>query len=368
MIKNLKEFKYILEFKIKRSKRVFIVPHTNIDFDAIGAAIGMVEICKHLGVEATLIVDDNIVTMDVGVRSIYEFALDKYSILKSSEVPKYRTGNDLLVTVDVNKTNLIPLDLKEQLSSFSSILILDHHKEDEFTIPTEDDFIDINTSSTCEMVTRLFRLFGINIDQSLAKCFLAGIFLDTNKLRKNATQGTLEVTAKLISKGVTIQDVNDLFVEDFENDRKVQHLIDGTTFIPYTIHNVAIISNKENPETIYTPAELAQAADYLLQYKVDAAYAIGFLSENQVGISARTLGGMDIAAIMHVFNGGGNEHSAAARIFGRTDLRLVINELLKLICKDDYYTVKSSVLENQLQNHKSDTQESTAFEKKKIKN
>ncbi len=366
MIKNLKDFKNILEFKIKRSSRVFIVPHFNIDFDAIGAAVGMAEICKHLGKEAALIVDDNVVGMDVGVRSIYEPILDRYSVVKSIDVPKFRTENDLLISVDVNKINLVPTDLQDQLSSFQNIIILDHHKEDELTIPTDCSFIDINTSSTCEMITRLFRLFGINIDSILAKSFLAGIFLDTNKLRKNATQGTLEVAAKLISRGVTIQDVNDLFVEDFENDRKVQHLVDGTTFIPYTIHNVAIISNKENPETIYTPAELAQAADYLLQYKVDASYAIGFLSSNQIGISARTLGGMDIAAIMHIFNGGGNEHSAAARIFGRTDLRLVINELLKLVCRDDYYTVKSSVLEKQLQNDKGNTLEKTTFEKKKI--
>ena len=204
------------------------------------------------------------------------------------------------------------------------------------------------------------------INQVLAKTFLAGIFLDTNKLQKNASKGTLEIAAKLISRGVSIQDVNDLFVEDFENDRKVQHLIDGTEFIPYSIHNVAIIISKQNPYTFYTQVELAKAADYLLQYKVDASFAIGRIGEDQIGISARSLGGMDIAAIMHEFNGGGNEHSAAAKVFGTTDVKLVRAQLLKLICRDDYYTVTGSLLDTEVQNQKNTVNGENDAEKKKV--
>ena len=365
MERNLKEFKCVLENKIKNSNKVFIAPHSNVDFDAIGAAIGMAEICKSFGKAVVLIVDDRIFTMTAGIRSIYEPALEMYTVLKSSEISKCRTEDDLLITVDVNKTNLIPADLKDQLSTFSHIVILDHHKEDENTISTDSKFIDITSSSTCEMITRLFRLFNLPINQVLAKTFLAGIFLDTNKLQKNASKGTLEIAAKLISRGVSIQDVNDLFVEDFENDRKVQHLIDGTEFIPYSIHNVAIIISKQNPYTFYTQVELAKAADYLLQYKVDASFAIGRIGEDQIGISARSLGGMDIAAIMHEFNGGGNEHSAAAKVFGTTDVKLVRAQLLKLICRDDYYTVTGSLLDTEVQNQKNTVNGENDAEKKK---
>lgn len=366
MERNLKEFKCILENRIRECSKVFITPHFNIDFDAIGAAIGMAEICKHFGKPVVLVVDDNLLTMTAGIRSIYEPALKKYSVLKPSDIKEHCTENDLLIAVDVNKTNLIPTSLKEQLSIFSNIVILDHHKEDEYTIPTESKFIDITVSSTCEMVTRIFRLFGIPIDETLAKTFLAGIFLDTNKLQKNTTKGTLEIAAKLISRGVSIQDVNDLFVEDFENDRKVQHLVDGTTFVPYSIHNVAIIYNKENPNMIYTQVELAKAADYLLPYKVDASFALGRIGENLIGISARSLGGMDIATIMHVFNGGGNEHSAAARVLDTTDIELVKNELLKLICREDYYTVAGSLLATEVQNQQNNVNEDNLTEKQKV--
>lgn len=366
MERNLKEFKCVLENRVNECNKVFITPHFNIDFDAIGAAIGMAEIVKHLGKPVVLVVDDNLVTMTAGIRSIYKPALDTYTVIKSSDIAKHSTGNDLLVAVDVNKTNLIPDSLKEQLSNFSNIVILDHHKEDEHTISTESKLIDITVSSTCEMVTRLFRLLNIPIDKNLAKTFLAGIFLDTNKLQKNATKGTLEIAAKLISRGVSIQDVNDLFVEDFENDRKVQHLIDGTTFVPYSIHNVAIIYNQENPSMIYTQVELAKAADYLLQYKVDASFAIGRIGEGIVGISARSLGGMDIATIMHIFNGGGNEHSAAARVLDTNDIRLVKNELLKLICREDYYTVAGSLLTTEIQNQQNSVNANNSLEKQKV--
>lgn len=366
MEKNVKEFKCVLENRVSECNKVFITPHSNIDFDAIGAAIGMAEIVKHIGKPVVLVVDDNLVTMTAGIRSIYKPALNMYTVIKSSDIANHSTGNDLLVAVDVNKTNLIPPSLKDQLSAFSHVVILDHHKEDEYTIPTEFKLIDITVSSTCEMITRLFRLLNMPVDKTLAKTFLAGIFLDTNKLQKNATKGTLEIAAKLISRGVSIQDVNDLFVEDFGNDRKVQHLIDGTTFVPFSIHNVAIIYNKNNPDMIYTQVELAKAADYLLPYKVDASFAIGRIGEDTVGISARSLGGMDIASIMHIFNGGGNEHSAAARVLDTRNIGLVKSQLLKLICREDYYTVAGSLLTTEIQNQQNGISVENEGDKQKV--
>lgn len=344
MEKSLKDFKVLLENRVKKASRVFVVPHFHVDLDAIGSAAGMVEICNHFGTEAAIVMDDSLLDMNVGIRSVYDSLIEKYTILRSKELTEYRNQNDLLITVDVNKRNLLPPDLQDIISTFPRIVVLDHHKEDEMSLQTDDKYIDISTSSTCEMITRLFKLYNIRLTKQLANCFLAGIFLDTSKLKKNTNEKTLEIAARLIRNGASIQDVNDLFVEDFENDRKVQHLIDGTEFIPYNIHNVAIICNSADSKTIYSQAELAQAADYLLQYKVDAAYAIGLLSDTEIGISARTLGGMNIAEVMHVFRGGGNEHSAAARIMNSQDLGFIKNELMRLICQEAFYTVKSTAL------------------------
>ncbi len=348
--KNLKDFKAILESRIKGASRIFIVPHLNIDLDAIGSASGMAEICSCFKKETFIIVDDAPSNMNVGVRNIFDASAERYQMISSVELEKYRQEDDILITVDVSKKDLIPSKVEVSLSSFSKILVLDHHKSDEHSIESADSHIDIETSSTCEMITRLMKLFGISIDKWLAKALLAGIFLDTNKLKKNTDEKTLEIAARLIRRGATIQDVNDLFVEDFENDRKVQHLIDGAEFVPYHIHNVAVIYNHEHPDTLYTQAELAEAADYLLPYKVDAAYAIGVIGPDQIGISARTTGGMKIVDVMHVFGGGGNEHSAAAKILETSDVFLIREQLLKLLRQEDFYFVKSTALVEEVEN------------------
>ncbi len=342
--KTLKEFKITLESRIQHASRIFIVPHKNMDFDAIGASVGMAEICRFFKKEYAIVTDDSIMDMNKGVRNIYDTVLKRYSVISSEEMTSYRTLEDLLITVDVGKKNLIPSAIVHQLDSFSHIVILDHHKEDEDSIVTGDKHVNTATSSTCEMITRLLKLFGIEIDSWLAKAFLAGIFVDTNKLKKNTDEKTLEVTARLIRRGATIQDVNDLFVEDFANDRKIQHLIDGTEFITHHIHSVALIYNRQDPDTWYAQSDLAQAADYLLPYKVDASFAFGFTGVDTVGISARTSGGMRIEEMMHLFGGGGNEHSAAAYLSNVSDLKAVREQLMKLICREDYYTVQSPTL------------------------
>ena len=370
MEKNLKEFKSMLEKRIQGSSRVFIAPHMNIDFDALGAASGMAEICSHLEKETFIIVDDEVSNMNIGIRSVFETAKKRYSILTSSKMKNYRRKDDLLITVDVGKRSLLPAKVDVLLSSFSSVVILDHHKTDEHSIPSQDSYVDITTSSTCEMVTRLLKMYGISIDKWLAKALLAGIFLDTNKLKKNTNEKTLELAAQLIRRGTSIQDVNDLFVEDFANDRKIQHLIDGTEFFPLPIHNVAIIMNRENPNTIYTQVELASAADYLLPYKVDAAYAIGLIAPNQIGISARTTGGMKIVEVMNTFGGGGNDYSAAAKILETSDIFFIREELMKLLRRKEFYFGKSMALAQEVENQRMEersTLDTNAFSDKKEK-
>ncbi len=350
MEKNLKEFKFLLETRLKETNRVFIVPHCTLDFDAIGSASGMAEICSHLGKQAIIVSDDELTQMNVGIRSIYEIALGKYTFLTSEQFQSCTFSDDLLLFVDVGKMNLIPSAVANRLSQFSHVMLLDHHKEDENSIPTFEKYVNTDISSACEVVTRLCRMFSTSIDKWLAKALLAGIFVDTNKLKKNTNDSTLGIAAHLIRRGATIQAVNDLFVEDFENDRKIHHLIDGTEFITHSIHSVALIYNHEHPETIYTQAELAQAADYLLPYKVDASFAIGRISDTDIGISARTSGGMDIVEIMHIFQGGGNGYSAAARILNVTDLTFIMQQLLRLIKCEDFYTVKGEVLTEEVRN------------------
>ena len=68
-------------------------------------------------------------------------------------------------------------------------------------------------------------------------------------------------------------------------------------------------------ELIYNTTELAKACDVLLTFNhVEAAYVIAKIDENTIGISARSLGNIDVEEVMTHFGGGGHKTDAGAQV------------------------------------------------------
>ena len=311
-MQSSRDIKTCLDNLFEENDRVFIVPHNRPDMDALGAAIGMSLICNKKGKECYIIIHDDIEKLESVTRKVIEDIMPRFKIIKASDLERYITDKSLMIAVDVNKDYLV--SVKGDLGKFKDICILDHHKEDEHTINAKYKFIDDKLSSTCEEVSRLVFHYGIKLQPDEANYLLAGIVLDTNKLNKpSVNTETLSVITKLTSKGANLYFANNLFIEDFEHDRAIQKLVDNTGFVNY---GFAIAS--DNTNKIFEIEDIAKASDYLLRYQVNATFAIAYISEDTVSISARSKGVIDVSKIMRLFGGGGNEHSAAARIQGIT--------------------------------------------------
>ncbi len=313
--------KETLDKLLNESDRVFIVPHNRPDMDAIGAAIGISLICKKNKKKCCIVIDEDIEKIESATRKVIEEVNNEFVFIKASDIPSIMTDNSLMVAVDVNKDYLI--STKKYLDEFKNVLVIDHHKTDEHTIKTPYLYIDDKLSSTCEEISRLLFLYGVKITSVQANYLLAGIILDTNKLSKNVSSDTLQVATKLLQKGADTTVANNMFLEDFEHDRAVQRIVDNTTFPSYVF---AIASDREDNNKIYDIEDIAKASDYLLKYQVNATFAIGYIDEETISISARSKGIIDVSKIMKVFGGGGNEHAAAARIKGKT-----INEVRSML-------------------------------------
>ena len=320
--RNIKE---TLDKLLSKNDRVFIVPHNRPDMDALGAAIGMSLICKKNKKRSFIVIDDNIEKLESATRKVIEEIDSEFDIIKASDIPNYITDNSLMICVDVNKDYLI--STKKYLEDFSDILVIDHHKIDENTIKTPYLFVDETLSSVSEEISRLLFSYGVKISKDHANYLLAGIILDTNKLSKNVSAETFSVATKLTSRGANATIANNMFLEDFEHDRAIQRLVDNTTFPSFIF---AIASDKEDSGKIYDVEDIAKASDYLLKYQVNATFAIGYIDEETVSISARSKGIIDVSKIMKLFGGGGNEHSAAARVKGMNieNIKKVLNEIL----------------------------------------
>lgn len=316
-METIKEFKPILEERIKSAEQVFLSPHLNADFDTIASCIGMALIVKKLGKQPFIIMDEDLVLMEPGVKIIVDEIRkrpinkegDTIPIITSGGYKKKQGENDLLIALDLNKKYLT--GCKDYLDSFKEIVIIDHHQGDANTIPTEYSYINPEVSSVSELITDLLCLFQVKYDERIADYLLSGIYLDTNKLRRNVKADTMKLVAKLMEKGADMDRVNELFAEDFLSDRKVQELVSGATFFSYTVATAVA-----SPLDRFNREQLAKVADYLLRFRADASFAVGHIDDDTISISARSKGLVDVGAIMSEFNGGGNNHSAAGKIVG----------------------------------------------------
>ena len=330
-MQSSRDIRDTLDKLLEKNENVFIVPHNRPDMDALGAAIGMSLICEKKGKQSYIVINDPTEKLESVTRKVVMDLSSRFKIINASEVEGLITDKSLMVAVDVNKSNLVSVG--SYLNRFNDIFILDHHNVDEKTIQTSNAFIDEKMSSTCEEISRLVFMYGVKLSPEEANYILAGIVLDTNKLNKpNISGETLSIITKLVNKGASLYYVNNMFIEDFEHDRAIQKLVDNTGFINY---GFAIASDTDGSNRIYEIEDIAKAADYLLKYQVNATFAIAHIDEETISISARSKGIIDVSKIMKLFGGGGNEHSAAARIKGST-IEEVKNKLNQILIPTTY--------------------------------
>ena len=82
---------------------------------------------------------------------------------------------------------------------------------------------------------------------------------------------------------------------------------------------------------IYRQQDLASIAENLLQFEnVTSSYVIGKISSKIVGISARSIGNINVEEVMRKLGGGGHLNEAATQINNKT-IEQVLKELESVI-------------------------------------
>ena len=92
----------------------------------------------------------------------------------------------------------------------------------------------------------------------------------------------------------------------------------------------------EMDEKIYGNVDIALLAKELLKFEdIKASFAIGRLSHRIVGVSARSMGDINVGEIMEKIGGGGHLTDAAAQIKDKSveevasDLKKVIEDVIR---------------------------------------
>lgn len=167
---------------IKESSTIFIMGHNFMDFDSLGAAIGMYRACMSLGKKAYIILDKSNVAIDELVKKIQNTKGYEDLFIKSSEVKNKVDQNSLLIVVDTHRPSY--LTYPEIVDIIDRIVVIDHHRRGkEFIDKALFVYLEPYASSASELVTEILQYIvdKIDIKPIEAEALMAGISVDTKK-------------------------------------------------------------------------------------------------------------------------------------------------------------------------------------------
>ena len=295
---------------INQSEDILIMGHRYPDMDAMGAAVGIYDLCKACGKESNIVLENVNDSIEIFAQKIKR---DKYykGIFINHETAVERCKEDTLVIVlDTHRPNFT--ECPQLLDISDKVVVIDHHRRGvEFISDTVLLFHEIYVSSTCEMVTELIQYMdeNIKINKMTAEGLLAGINLDTKNFAFKTGVRTFEAASYLRKIGADTIEVKKLFNADISDFTTKAEIIQNTKIINNRICIGYTSSEIDNVNVI-----IAKAADELLNIRqVEASFVLG-QKDGKVFISARSLGDINVHVMMEKLGGGGHIDIAGAQL------------------------------------------------------
>lgn len=324
-----------LQELMSESDQIFVQGHRGPDMDSLGACLGIRRIAKMNGRECWIVLDDDHIHSDIK-RLMHE--IDGYQDIKDHiitirEAEEKATDQSLLIMVDHSKPSI---SMSEQVFNRlqNRVMIIDHHRRgEEFPENPILVYIEPYASSTCELITEMLEYQpreSESLNKLEATAMLTGIQVDTKSFTSRAGTRTFDAASYLRSAGADGMLIQEFMKENVSSYLDRNHLI---SLVQILDDKIAICTGEDTQS--YGSVTTAQAADSLLQMEgIDASFVITRRSDDQVGISARSMGDYNVQVIMEKMGGGGHLSNAATQISGK-QVSEVEQELVAILHGDD---------------------------------
>lgn len=299
---------------VNESSNVYVMAHEATDADAFGASIAMTKLVRSLDKECYIVFDEK--KIDQTVKIVYdEICREHMNLMDMFISPK-----EALSDIDED-TLLIVLDCQYEYMLIDErvyhkvkrVAVIDHHRRNNIAI-NEYLFLynQTSASSTVELVVEMYEFLEheIELTPMEASLMLLGVIVDTSNLMYRTSYRTYNVLGKLQMKGAENAKVQRFLRENF--DKYVERMtILGNMEIIDGQYGIAICPE----EDIHQRQFLAKIADNVITInRIKAAFCIGRIGENEIGISARSLDEANVQRIMEKLGGGGHFNNAACQI------------------------------------------------------
>lgn len=304
-----------LQELMKESDQIFVQGHTQPDMDSLGACLGIRRIARMNHKQCWIVLDKEMVHSDVqrlldNLQDEEEIAA---AIISPEEAVEKATDQSMLLMVDHSKPSItIAPELYHRLEN--RVMIIDHHRRgEEFPENPLLVYIEPYASSTCELITEMFEYQSQEVEpinKVEATAMLTGIFVDTKHFSLRTGTRTFDAASYLRSAGADAIEMQQYMKENVDSYLQRNHLIELVEFVN---EDMALVAGEE--DQTYDPVTAAQAADDLLNMSgVDASFVVTRRDDGRVGISARSLGQINVQLTMEAMGGGGHLSNAATQI------------------------------------------------------
>ncbi len=303
------------QFLTKKAENIVISTHIFPDADGIGSEIALCLAMRALGKNAICVNEEPLLER-------YKY-LDPHDVIISSAdyLAFYKDVQiDLFIVTDTNSLERIGETVKSIAKNRVDLLFIDHH-------PCPKDVmanhcIDTTKAATGELAGDLINAIGVELTREMAMPLYTAILIDTSSFRyPTVTGNTHRLIGSLMDTGV--------------RPPHAYNMIYGTKKISFMklLGKVLASAHTTKDEKI---AWLILTEDMLEKFSVDTEDTHAFINHllvldnikiavmfkqmgNQVKVSLRSVGKIDVGVMARALGGGGHDHSAATVIDGNVE-------------------------------------------------
>lgn len=303
------------KFMTDKAQNIVISTHIFPDADGIGSEIALCLAMRSLGKNAICVNEEPL--------------LERYKYLDPQDVvislADYRSFYpdaviDLFIVVDTNSLDRIGEGAKTLALTAKDQLFVDHHPCPKDVMA--NNCVDTTKAATGELAGDLIKSLGIELTREMALPLYTAVLIDTSSFRyPTVTGNTHRLIGSLMDTGV--------------RPPHAYNMIYGTKKITFMklLGKVLASVHTTKDEKI---AWLTLTDDLLEKFHVDTEDTHAFInhllildnikvavmfkqSGNQIKVSLRSVGVIDVGVMAKALGGGGHDHSAATLIQGNLD-------------------------------------------------
>ena len=311
---------------------ILVMGHRNGDLDSLGSGMGICAIARAMGKKCHIVMNE----IGVGIQRIAaQMETDEYyqtAFRKEKDALREMDEKTLVIVVDTHRISMV--EAPSVLEAAKKIVLFDHHRK------STQDFIEQAVllyhepyaSSTSELITEMIQHIGkkIKLRPIEADALLAGITVDTKNFAVKTGAITFESAGFLRRNGADSIRVRMLFQNDMASYKAKATAVRDAKLYLGSMALSACPASAEN-----STLTAAQAADDLMNVSgVKASFVCCQVGE-EVYISARSFGEVNVQRIMEKLGGGGHFTVSGAQLTGcsaeeaKEKVRSAIDEYLK---------------------------------------